>query len=399
MAKIKGSRIEQNVKRLMNNKKQLRFDLEIQRNEVWKEDRKSLFIHSLIQGYPVPSIYALDEGDDNIWVLDGKQRLTTAIGFMNEVFTLDENTPPIEVEKEDGSTSEIVIAGKGFSQLPKEFQEEIESYNITIYQFKNLTDEQKDEFFYRLNSGVALNQIELTRVVAGSEVMKAIHEITQSRFFGTAINLTNDARNRFVDEELVLQIMSLVNNDCKAVGLSGKEIREFARELNSNGVSEDLQNKMVKTTEYLSAAFPVNDKSLKKVHIPMIFVTAMQAIEDKVEPRKFSGWVQWFLNPKNTRQAYANNLTGGTAKKDKVAKRLTVMLEAYQAGIENAKEYVVPAEKPTNGTRGRRPKVTATAELEKSKSEVAGTEEKIESIDPQNDANAPVQQESEQLVG
>ena len=151
-------------KQILNQKDRLRFDSAIQRNQVWKPLGKSLFIHSLLVDIPIPGVYAEEKPDSkDIWFLDGKQRFTTILDFLEDKFALHPDTPPVD---------EIEIAGLKFSELPEDMQITIYSRNITVYIFKNLTEDERDEMFLRLNGGVPLSRIELTRVSAGSTLPK-----------------------------------------------------------------------------------------------------------------------------------------------------------------------------------------------------------------------------------
>ncbi|AQS42482.1 DUF262 domain-containing protein [Bacillus velezensis] len=80
----------------MFEKGKIRFDHPIQRKGgQWDKSAKSLFINSMANGYPIPPFYALKE-DGVYWILDGQQRLTTAINFMNNKFVLNEDTPEVD---------------------------------------------------------------------------------------------------------------------------------------------------------------------------------------------------------------------------------------------------------------------------------------------------------------
>ena len=70
---IKKLEEKQTIKQIYKNKEKLRFDLIIQRNNVWKPEQKSLFIHSILYGFPFTNAYAQDTNDGNWWLLDGKQ--------------------------------------------------------------------------------------------------------------------------------------------------------------------------------------------------------------------------------------------------------------------------------------------------------------------------------------
>lgn len=327
------------------NEDKVRFDLCIQRNEVWDMDKKSLFIHSVICDYPIPPFFAQDSSDDDfLWVLDGKQRLTTLIKFLKNEFALSENTPPVE---------DVEIEGFKYEDLPKDLQDELRTRNLLLYTFKNLTEDDRDEIFLRLNNGMALTKMELNRVTASSKVMSIIQKITKESFFADNISITANQRNRFIDEELLLQTFMLLMKE-EGTGLMSKDITGFVLELKDQGIPEDKLEIVKNTTQYLNEALPVKEKFLKKLHIPMIFMMATKAIKEEVESVKFGGWVQQFYS--NIPHNYQRTCTSGSAKKENVMERLKEIEKHYDQNIASATNYKAPEPKQTSGRRGRPPK-------------------------------------------
>lgn len=72
---LNRSNIQWSGKTLYNmvTKGKVNFDNYVQRHYVWDDARKSLFIHSLLTGYPVPPFFAA-KSEDQYSLLDGLQR-------------------------------------------------------------------------------------------------------------------------------------------------------------------------------------------------------------------------------------------------------------------------------------------------------------------------------------
>ena len=86
---------------------------------------KSLLIHSLLSGIPVNPIYVVEE-ENIIYSLDGSQRTSTCIDYINDVFSLSKDTPNVFISvKENGEQviKEYEIAGKKFKKLDDEVKE------------------------------------------------------------------------------------------------------------------------------------------------------------------------------------------------------------------------------------------------------------------------------------
>jgi hypothetical protein len=343
MADFTKSNMTVTPKWLLKNESKIRFDLSIQRGFVWDAERKSLFINSLIEGYPVPAFYALDNvEDDYVWFLDGKQRFGTALAYLKDEFALSKTTPNI---------NGVDIANLKFSELSEDFQDEIKNFSFNIWKFKNITEAERDQLFYRLNFGLALSKFELTRVVASSKIMDFINEISDQEFFQNKVAISDSQKNRYVDEEVILQIISILMNGYNE-GFSGKELKARALNLKENGIPENIQTIIKDTTEYLNQAVPVKEKFMKKLNIPIAFYIAQRAINDDVKPEVFGGFLQDFFT--NVPDEYFLASSSGSAKKENVKDRIDAMNGYYDENISTAKEFMMPEIKvKSNGRRGR----------------------------------------------
>jgi hypothetical protein len=329
---IEKSQTPKTIKWIVKNANKLRFDLAIQRNTVWKEEQKGLFIHSLLYGFPFPPAYAQESNDGQFWLLDGKQRLTTVISFANDEFKLHKNTPEVFGFK---------VAGNKFSELPEQFQDEILDTQFTIWQMKNMTDEERDEMFYRLNNGAALSKLEVTRSMY-SEFFGEVAQLSDLPFFADIISLTNSARNRFVDQELVVQIAMLLDDDYKLKGFGGTHIRDYVLNLKETNAHfpEEMVDLFSTMSTYLEEAFDQytkkdTSKALKKINVPMVFMQAIKAKDAGMQPLQYGEFVKWFLvDIYNIESAYGVSCQAGSAKKENVLVRLKEMDKAFSKFIK-----------------------------------------------------------------
>lgn len=319
-------------KQILNQKDRLRFDSAIQRNQVWKPLGKSLFIHSLLVDIPIPGVYAEEKPDSkDIWFLDGKQRFTTILDFLEDKFALHPDTPPVD---------EIEIAGLKFSELPEDMQITIYSRNITVYIFKNLTEDERDEMFLRLNGGVPLSRIELTRVSAGSTLRETIQEIASQSFFAQSCNLTPSARNRFADEEVVLQSLLLVYG--AGEDINSTAIREFVE---NEKDSELPMDDIMETVNYLNLAFPEKQKYLRKVNIPVLFKLADE-YKEKVLASTFAIAVHKLLS--NPTERYQEASSAGSAKAANVKIRIAELRNAIEQEVKSEQQNQIESKTNNN---------------------------------------------------
>ncbi len=340
--RIEKSQNNRTIKNLYKNREKLRFDLAIQRNEVWTNDQKSMLIHSILYGYPVPPVMVLETDDDYIWFLDGKQRLTTILSFISDEFSLSKNTPDVYGFK---------IANHKFSDLTEDMQDIIHDENIALIKLKNMTDEERDEMFVRWNSGSTLSKIELTRAMH-SDLIEQINSISELPFFAEDIAITDKGRNRFLDQEVILQIAMLLDegkNNIKGFGSS--QVKDYVLRLKE--VGKTLPEKVIKqfkdVSHYLNLAvddfeYADRKKALKKIHIPMVFYTAIKAMESKVRFYDYGAFIKEFLiKDYSVNSDYGQACQKGSSKKESVLTRLNEMdlaLDEFIEALKSKKEVV-----------------------------------------------------------
>ena len=131
-----------------NNREILKYDTYFQRQAAWKEKDRIFLIDSIINGYPLPSIFICDASIDydslkkQYNVLDGRQRLESIFKFLKNEFKYD---------------------NKFFNEMSNEEKDRILSYSIPIVQiYIDPTDVNRiKEIFKRLNTNSRnLNKIE-----------------------------------------------------------------------------------------------------------------------------------------------------------------------------------------------------------------------------------------------
>ena len=110
---------------------QIDFSPDYQRNYVWSEKQKVYLIDTLINSFSVPKVYVSkkydpEKGDTYYDVIDGQQRLTTIINFIDGEFKLSKSKHP----KPEYFNDEL--EGKYFQDLPLKVKENILSYSFTL---------------------------------------------------------------------------------------------------------------------------------------------------------------------------------------------------------------------------------------------------------------------------
>lgn len=322
--------------------KKLSFDMKIQRSEdIWDKKRRSKMIHSMMIKWPTNSIFASKEGNV-LSIIDGKQRLTTVLSFIADKFALDKSTPAVD---------DLEVQGKKFSELPEELKQNILDYEFELTTIQEATAEEQEEFFFRLNNGMPLRQIETTRAILGGKVLKLVEDVANTPFFQTKANISRISKKRFVHQELVLQILAMIHKE--DTGFSGKEIQAFVRELRNQRIQDELKSKMQNASFYLNQAYLKKEKALRKIHIPTLFKLVLELQEKAllITPAEFEEWSRSFFE--KMPEAYNAACQSGSAKKEAVQTRYREMkahFDAYfaQRLTENASDESAAASDDTS---------------------------------------------------
>ena len=171
--------------------KKLILDPDYQRNIVWKTDKKVAFIESLYMGILIPPIYVVEIPGESILdgasyeVVDGKQRLTTILSFVENKFYL--NPKVLEYYKD-------MFAGKRFLEIQNAYPEltnamlssVLDIYVITA----NSPDFTKYDIFSRLNKGSEpLKVNEIRKAIYQSHVLKQVDIYVQEHLENSAYRL------------------------------------------------------------------------------------------------------------------------------------------------------------------------------------------------------------------
>lgn len=313
------------------------FDNAIQRNGVWDLNRKSLLIHSMIAGYPIPAFFFSRNSEKKYDGLDGKQRSTAIIQYMNDGFALTETTPVVV----DDNGYPVVIAGKKFSELPEEFQNIIKDFSLTIYYFDDITDEEVHELFFRLNNGKPLTSIELTRVKA--KALDKFQKIASHEIISLA--MTEAAKRGYKDENLAMQIWTLCFTDYR--DFTTKGFRPFIESAVVTDEQIEALNNAMDVVNEIYASLDEKDRKDKRVkrkiktrsHLVSCIYLAFKANEIGMDRNKFRTMIYDFFNSgkASVSEEYNDSVGAGSAKPENVRKRISVLdslLEKYKEEIE-----------------------------------------------------------------
>lgn len=325
----------------MNEKGTLRFDNAVQRSFVWKnttkDNRMSMLIDSMLRGFPIPPMYCnqiLDETNNKVYdFLDGKQRTTTILKFLNDEFELV-GIPTFEIETDNGM-EEIDLNGKKFSELPDDFQDIFKTYSLTVYYYENMDDDSVDDMFARLNNGKSLTAIELTRSKARS--FEVVKEIASHKLFKEA--LSDKAIMSYANEDIVIK--SYIQLFVLSKGLDTKDVRPVMETADISDeqkmVLEQIFDKIIAVHDIIaSKGDKVSAKIAKRIytktHMVAIVPLIEAALRDKKTDVEIASWLNVFFNGgkgASISDKYNNTCSGGANHEASVATRTSELINHY----------------------------------------------------------------------
>ena len=292
--------------------------------EQWTHEQRSLLIHSLLNDYPIPPLYAIkDEEEGNRYsILDGKQRLTSIRSYINNEWALSKEAPEAIIDGE-----EYDIAGLKFSELHENVKQELEDANLLMYIFEDCSEEEIEEIFYRLNNGTALTKDQKTRAKLGTDLVKFIDEILSSEFIKEKSCFTKYQLKKAEDQTCVLQTLMLLT-DYKFKRFGNNDVLNFVQEYKNNYNKTDL-DLCKKLFEEMDKAFDEQNKLIKKINIPMFIMTLKKSNEMNIPFNKYKEWINNFVSTYDTKGEYASTCIQRTTDKEVVKKRLNLIYDSF----------------------------------------------------------------------
>ena len=314
----------------------LHFDNPIQRrSDQWGVYRSSILINSILNDVIIPPIYLIKEDMGSVdakgrkisdySVIDGQQRLTETFAFIDGKYKLHKLTPPVDVDGEN-----IEIAGKYFFELDEDLQQDIENFVFTTYNLEGNSDEDIEEFFLRINGGIALSKNQNTKARVGVKMMRYFKPFLEKHFFHDACNFSGAQYRTEVDFCTMLQCIMLIDaseNDFNLTSLSESDTNSYGARIH-DGLEENVKEQFEKVMSYLGNAFSDFEKLswLRKTHIPIVFMTAKHAMEQNISTKDFAKWyIEFSENYYSPDCEYAQYCGAGSVKKQKVLGRIEVM--------------------------------------------------------------------------
>lgn len=319
---MKNSSKERTLQWINNQKSKgnISFDHRLQRPiDQWNTRLKSLLIHSLLTGIPVNPIYVVEE-ENIIHPLDGSQRTSTCISYLNDEFALSKDTPNVSIavtENGEQIIKEYEIAGKKFKKLDDEVKETLLACTLEFCTLTDYTDDDIKTMFERQNSGKPLNA-KLLRVVHESDTFgDMVYRLAHHPVMDKLMSKTQ--RKNGTDKDTIIQTLMLIatNQENDFTSFKAKDINTFVTDYADNYIicNDTLVDAMDRLDEsFESLKIPITS-------LPMIFYASYKIMRNK---KSFSALVDKiieFLDNYDSNEEYKQYIQSGTSSRENVRGR------------------------------------------------------------------------------
>lgn len=182
------------LKRLVEERKELVIAPDFQRNDVWSAKQSAELVESILMGIPIPTIYLFEMKDGTKQVVDGRQRISAILNFLNNKFSLKD----LKILPQ--------CNGKKFSELDSKMQGIFEDYQLSFYIIQPPTPERvKYDIFDRVNrGGTRLTNQEMRNALYKGRSTVMLKELAASPVF---LNATGGgiSSKRMKDQYIILR--------------------------------------------------------------------------------------------------------------------------------------------------------------------------------------------------
>ncbi len=182
----------------LRNNDSLEISPDFQRRAVWLENERSQLMDTVISDLPFPEMYYQVEtdaatGKQKYIVVDGQQRTTTLLKFIDNEFSLPDKS---------------AYSGKYFRDLDDTVKSRFWNYKVVIRFLKMTNDAEIRDLFRRLNTNnMVLTDQELRNAKYAGKFKELCERLADSSFFQTFSLFTAREVRRMNDIEFVSELV------------------------------------------------------------------------------------------------------------------------------------------------------------------------------------------------
>lgn len=196
---------------------------DFQRDMVWNKAKKQGLIDTILRDWKFPPVFfVVTSNDEMMEVLDGQQRLSAIVEFLEDEFTIDGGIEPYDEEIQK-------LNGLRFSQLPERVRFRIEQYSIRIHELYDYKEGEPYELFFRLNQGVTLTPAEKRNTFFGpvrEQIKNFVSYMNTLQIDGSRIGFNN---NRLAYDDVIARFVYAIHTKIINKKITDVNLVEFYR--------------------------------------------------------------------------------------------------------------------------------------------------------------------------
>lgn len=293
--------------RYMGAKKTLDFEISHQRAVVWKKDKRSAYIHSILCGLhkfqPAIILNRVGKGKDVTYkVYDGKQRMLGAIiGYINGEFALCglKGDPIIEC---NGKYYDV--NGLKYEKLPQCLKDKITGASMNILIADNASEDIMRFIMLRINSGEQMTPFDVARIRKAD--MSDFNALSKHDIFKVMLTPNKYAHKKY-DDLIAKTWIALYEENPK---YSGSHVNDIMENLT---ITEEQQEEIRRLYDKLLGAYNIlaekDSPVSKEIFKVTYFTDYLRFINKFNNSERLADWFEYFFT--NIPTDYSNVIKGG----------------------------------------------------------------------------------------
>ena len=261
-----------------------------QREFIWKPDRQSKYIESVLLGVPLTPFLVSEDKDNRLEIIDGSQRIRTLIAFYEN---------KLRLRKLDKLTE---INSAKFKDLPKALQNYLKNRDFRVIVADNATVEIRQDIFERINTtSEKLTDAEIRKGSFSGRFYNLILELKNSDDFKKICPVSKEKEKRGEYEELILRFFAYQERYLDFKHDVAIFLNDYLDEMNNTNFDEaEYRNEFNLMVGFIKKYFPIgfrkeeNSKSTPRVRFEAIAVGTSLALKEN--PKLENPNLDWLVS-------------------------------------------------------------------------------------------------------
>lgn len=347
------------------NKDKYNFNHPLQRpKNQWSPLAKSELIDSILRDYSIDPVTIvasmIDDNEEskdlNNAVIDGVQRMTTLAAFYNNEFKISQKleNEPFIIDGISYLPSEY-LHGKKYEELDEAIKYKLDTYDLSVNIFTNVTEKEIRGLFKRKNSGKPLTNAQKNSVNISDDLYAQIRNILLADGYTREVEKTNRAGEVVLkdgqpvmkekkianlwdrifsvgifknseDRNIILEVMMLISGYGKEheIGFRKEDIDIFIPWFEAQENKQEIIDLVITGANSINRRMEEKIPNLKKTSIPMVVAGMCKVIKYKGGKDKYMHEIYEFFNGYEDNLEYRNLCGSGSASKENVQARWEV---------------------------------------------------------------------------